>query len=199
MDVLSFRLADWQACTAASVLHPFPGQDRLDPDPVEDPDMAADQPYRADRYSSPAEGLVACTAASVLHPFPGQNRPDPDPVEDPDTGVDPVLPVDVLSFRLADWQACTAASVLHLDPEDLVNCRAPRQEDYRMYTDPVLTIGEDSRSFPEVGSEVDNLGSGRQQADQDHPLPPVLPQLPRVPGRHPERSWKFQELHCSRE
>ena len=142
---------------------------------------------------------MACTAASVLHPFPDQDRLGPGPVEDPDTEADPVLPVDVLSFRLADWQACTAASVLRLVPEDPVNCRAPRQEDYRMYTDPVLTIGEDSRSFLEVGSEVGNLGSGRQQAARDHPLPPVLQQLHRVPGRHPERSWKFQGLRCSRE
>ena len=187
------------ACTAASVLHPFPGQDHPDPDPVEDPDTETDPVLPVDALSFRLADWQACTAASVLHPFPVQDRPDPDPVEDPDTEADPVLPVDALSFRLADWQACTAASVLHLVPEDPVNCRAPRQEDYRMYTDPVLTIGEDSRSFPEVGSEVDNLGSGRQQADQDHPLPPVLPQLPRVPGRHPERSWKFQELHCNRE
>ena len=187
------------ACTAASVLHPFPDQDRLDPDRVEDPDMAADQPYRADRYSSPAEGLVACTAAFVLHPFLDLDHPDPGPVEDPDTEADPVLPVDVLSFRLADWQACTAASVPRLVPEDPVNCLARRQEDFQMYTDPVLTIGEDSRSFPAAGSKVGNLGSGRQQAAQDPPLPPVLQQLHRVPGRHLERSWKFQEPLYSRE
>ena len=132
--------------------------------------------------------MAACTAASVLLPFPGQDHPDPDPVEDPDMEVDPELPVGVLSFRLADWQACTAASVLHLVPEDPVNCRAPPQEDYRMYTEPVLTIGEDSRTFLEGGSEVGKLGSGHQGVDRDHPLPLGVQQLHRVPGPHLERS-----------
>ena len=118
---------------------------------------------------------MACTAAFVLHPFPGQDHPDPDLAEDPDTEVDPELPAGVLSFRLADWQACIAAFVLRLVPEGPVNCLAPRREDYRMYTVPVLTIGEDSRSFLEAGSEVNRLGSGRQQADLDHLLPPVPP------------------------
>ncbi|SVB04518.1 uncharacterized protein METZ01_LOCUS157372, partial [marine metagenome] len=83
--------------------------------------------------------------------------------------------VDVLSFRLADWQVCIAAFVRRLVLEDPANCLALRQEDYRMYTVPVLTIGEDSRSFLEAGSEVNRLGSGRQQADLDHLLPPVPP------------------------
>ena len=118
---------------------------------------------------------MACTAAFVLLPFLVQDRLGPDPAEDPDTVADSELPVDVLSFRLADWQVCIAAFVRRLVLEDPANCLALRQEDYRMYTVPVLTIGEDSRSFLEAGSEVNRLGSGRQQADLDHLLPPVPP------------------------